>query len=422
MIENLTQALRQWLMQAGLSGYLATLVVETVEIIGVALVAIAANKITKSVILHFAHRLAKRTKNDWDDVLVERKLFHRLAQLAPALVIHSLASVVFTEEKLVALAEGGAEIYMLVVALLVVDAALASLNDIYQKFEVSTRIPILGYLQVVQIVVTVAVLLVAVSIVIDQSPWTLLGGLGAATAIILLIFKDTILGLVAGIQLVANDMVRLGDWIEMPKYGADGDVVEITLNTVKVRNWDKTITTIPTCSLISDSFKNWRGMSESGGRRIKRSLNIDVGSIKFCTTEMIEKFSKIQILKKYIQSKLDELNTHNREQGIDESVLVNGRRITNIGTFRAYLVAYLQAHPQIRQDMTFLVRQLQPTEKGLPLEVYVFSADQVWANYEDIQADIFDHIYAALPQFDLRPFQNPTGQDIRDTVAAGRSA
>ena len=422
MIENLTQALRQWLMQAGLSGYLATLVVETVEIIGVALVAIAANKITKGVILHFAHRLAKRTKNDWDDVLVERKLFHRLAQLAPALVIHSLASVVFTEETLVVLAKGGAEIYMLVVALLVVDAALTSLNDIYQKFEVSTRIPILGYLQVVQIVVTVAVLLVAVSIVIDQSPWTLLGGLGAATAIILLIFKDTILGLVAGIQLVANDMVRLGDWIEMPKYGADGDVVEITLNTVKVRNWDKTITTIPTYSLISDSFKNWRGMSESGGRRIKRSLNIDVGSIKFCTTEMVEKFSKIQILKKYIQSKLDELNTHNREHGIDESVLVNGRRSTNIGTFRAYLVAYLRAHPQIRQDMTFLVRQLQPTEKGLPLEVYVFSADQAWANYEDIQADIFDHIYAALPQFDLRPFQNPTGQDIRDTVAAGRSA
>jgi len=355
-------------------------------------------------------------------VLVERKLFHRLAQLAPALVIHSLASVVFTEEKLVALAEGGAEIYMLVVALRVVDAALSSTNEIYQKFEVSTRIPILGYLQVVQIVVTVTVLVVAVSIVIDQSPWTLLGGLGAATAIILLIFKDTILGLVAGIQLVANDMVRLGDWIEMPKYGADGDVVEITLNTVKVRNWDKTITTIPTYSLISDSFKNWRGMSESGGRRIKRSLNIDVGSIKFCTTEMVEKFSKIQILKKYIQSKLDELNTHNREHGIDESVLVNGRRITNIGTFRAYLVAYLRAHPQIRQDMTFLVRQLQPTEKGLPLEVYVFSADQVWANYEDIQADIFDHIYAALPQFDLRPFQNPTGQDIRDTVAAGRSA
>lgn len=422
MIENLTQALRQWLMQAGLSGHLATLVVETAEIIGVALVAIAANKITKNVILHFAHRLAKRTKNDWDDVLVERKLFHRLAQLAPALVIHSLASVVFTEEKLVALAEGGAEIYMLVVALRVVDAALSSTNEIYQKFEVSTRIPILGYLQVVQIVVTVTVLVVAVSIVIDQSPWTLLGGLGAATAIILLIFKDTILGLVAGIQLVANDMVRLGDWIEMPKYGADGDVVEITLNTVKVRNWDKTITTIPTYSLISDSFKNWRGMSESGGRRIKRSLNIDVGSIKFCTTEMIEKFSKIQILKKYIQSKLEELNTHNREHGIDESVLVNGRRITNIGTFRAYLVAYLRAHPQIRQDMTFLVRQLQPTEKGLPLEVYVFSADQVWANYEDIQADIFDHIYAALPQFDLRPFQNPTGQDIRDTVAASRSA
>ena len=262
---------------------------------------------------------------------------------------------------------------MLLIALLVVDSLLNSINDIYQRFEVSRRIPILGYLQVVKILVTVAVIILAVSIVIEKSPLLLLSGLGALTAVILLIFKDSILGLVAGIQLVANDMVRPGDWIEMPKYGADGDVIEITLNTVKVQNWDKTITTIPTYSLISDSFKNWRGMSESGGRRIKRAVYIDVSSIQFCTPEMIERFlAAFKCSKTTCERKQQELADYNQQHGIDESVMVNGRRMTNVGTFRAYLVEYLRRHPKIHQDMTFLIRHLQPTDKGLPLEIYVF--------------------------------------------------
>jgi miniconductance mechanosensitive channel len=256
------------------------------------------------------------------------------------------------------------------------------------------------------------VIIVAISIVIDQSPLILLSGLGALTAVILLIFKDSILGLVAGIQLVANDMVRPGDWIEMPKYGADGDVIEITLNTVKVQNWDKTITTIPTYALISDSFKNWRGMQESGGRRIKRAVYVDVSSVRFCTPEMTAKFSRIKVLEEYIARKQAEMREYNEKHGIDDAVLVNGRRMTNLGTFRAYLVEYLKRHPKIHQDMTFLVRHLQPTELGLPIEIYVCSNDQEWSNYEGIQADIFDHIFASLPEFGLRPFQSPTGSDI----------
>jgi miniconductance mechanosensitive channel len=378
--------------------------------------------IVRRILLNIITRFAERTNTDWDDVLIRRRVFHRLALFAPTILVFRLAPVVFQTSQAAEFLRGAAQIFMLVVAMLVVDALLNSVNDIYQQFPVSRRIPILGYLQVVKILVTVAVIIVAVSIVINQSPLILLSGLGALTAVILLIFKDSILGLVAGIQLVANDMVRPGDWIEMPKYGADGDVIEITLNTVKVQNWDKTITTIPTYSLISDSFKNWRGMSESGGRRIKRAVYIDVSSVRFCTPEMVEKFSRIQVLKEYIERKRIEMGEYNKKHNIDESVLVNGRRMTNLGTFRAYLVEYLKRHPKIHQEMTFLVRHLQPTELGLPIEIYVFSNDQAWANYEGIQADIFDHIFATLPEFGLRPFQNPTGSDIASLGDLARSS
>ena len=404
------EQVQNWLTESGISEQYALWLIESLEVIGVAILAIISNLVAKGIILRAVHKAARRSKTDWDDILVQRRVFHRLSHLAPALVIEIVAPVAVPE--LSDLAQKGAEVYMWLVGLLVVDALISSVNDIYQKYEVSRRIPILGYLQVIKIVFTVAVLIVAISIVIGESPLVLLTGLGALTAVILLIFKDSILGLVAGIQLVANDMVRLGDWIEMSKYGADGDVIAITLTTVKVRNWDKTITTIPTYALISDSFNNWRGMSESGGRRIKRSVFIDVTSIKFCTPAMIEKLSKIQLLRGYVGQKQKELEEFNRGRQIDESVVVNGRRMTNIGTFRAYLVAYLRNHPKIHQEMTFLVRQLQPTERGLPLEAYVFSNDQAWANYEAIQADIFDHIFASLPEFELRAFQNPTSYDV----------
>jgi miniconductance mechanosensitive channel len=232
----------------------------------------------------------------------------------------------------------------------------------------------------------------------------------------MLVFKDTILGFVAGVQLATNDMVRPGDWIEMPKYGADGDVIEVALTTVKVRNFDNTITTLPTYALISDSFKNWRGMSEKGGRRIKRAIQIDVTSIAFCTPEMTERFLKIEKLRPYIEAKQAELDEYNQENDVDASVLVNGRRMTNIGTFRAYVLSYLRDHPQLHKDMTLMVRQLPPSAVGLPLEIYVFTSDVRWVNYESIQSDIFDHIFAALGQFDLKVFQSPTGADISESI------
>jgi miniconductance mechanosensitive channel len=236
----------------------------------------------------------------------------------------------------------------------------------------------------------------------------------------MLIFRDAILGFVAGIQLSANRMVAHGDWIEMPKYGADGDVLEVTLTTVKVQNWDKTITTIPTYALISESFKNWRGMQKSGGRRIKRAVSIDMNSIRFCDEEMLERFGKIQYISDYIDSKKAELEAFNKAENVDNASLANGRRMTNVGTFRAYVKAYLLNHPMINKDMTFLVRQLKPTEFGLPIEVYVFSKDKVWANYEAIQADIFDHILAVVPEFDLRVYQNPTGSDFNALASNAR--
>ena len=407
------ETLQTWLAGHGLTETQAVLVSRAGAVVFVALVSYLANFIAKRIILTVVHRIVRRTKTDWDDALVERRVFTKLSHLAPALVIRALAPVALAgSDRLIGFTGRAVDVYMLMVGIFVVDSFLDAVTDVYRQFAISKRIPIKTYVQVLKIVVIVGGLILSLSIIIDRSPWVFLSGIGALTAVLLLVFKDTILGFVAGVQLVAHDMVRPGDWIEMPKYGADGDVVEITLNTVKIQNFDKTITTIPTYALISDSFKNWRGMSESGGRRVKRSIFLDVSSIRFCSPEMVERFSSFQVLNDYVAQKTNELEEHNKTHGIDDSQLVNGRRMTNVGTFRAYLVEYLRRHPKIHNEMTFLVRQLAPTEKGLPIEIYVFSSDQRWVQYEDIQADIFDHIYAVLPQFDLRPFQNPTGNDI----------
>ena len=409
----------EFLLSLGLSSGQARFGLEALEVVIVVGAAYITTPLARRALLSAVHAFSRNTKTDWDDILVSCRVFHRLSYLAPAVAVHVLAAAAFETPAMITWARRFAEIYALTVLLITVDALLNAANRIYQRFEIAQRIPILGYLQVVKIVLSVGAAIVAVSILIDQSPLILLTGLGAMTAVLLLIFKDSILGLVAGIQLIGNDMVRPGDWIEMPKFGADGDVLEITLNTVKVQNFDKTITTIPTYALISDSFKNWRGMAESAGRRIKRSLAIDVSSVKFCTPEMIAEFKKYAVLRDYVQLKENELAEHNRARGLDDSVPVNGRRMTNLGTFRQYVVGYLRAHPMINRDMTFLVRQLQPTEFGLPLEIYVFSADKNWVNYEAIQADIFDHLFAVLPYFDLRAFQRPTGHDLAAVGRAG---
>jgi miniconductance mechanosensitive channel len=384
-------------------------------IAAVLLVAVVIHLIARKIIIRLLNGLVNRTRARWDDALAEMRVFERLAHLLPALVLYFGAAFAFAEESvLLRVSQQLALAYLVLVATLAASAFLSSLVRMYDvSFPGAKERPILSYIQVAKIFLWVVAASLLVSTLMERSPWAFLSGLGAMTAIILLIFKDSILGLVASIQLAANDMVRVGDWIEIPKFGADGDVVEISLTTVKVQNWDKTISTIPAYHLISDAFKNWRGMADSGGRRIKRSITLDMNSVRFVDNEMMNRYRGIRFIQAYLKSKLEEIQNWNRDRQVEENSLVDRRQLTNIGTFRAYLLAYLRNHPMIHQEMTLLVRQLAPTEKGLPIEIYVFSKEQRWAEYEAIQADIFDHILAVLPEFDLRVVQIPTGSDVR---------
>jgi miniconductance mechanosensitive channel len=384
-----------------------------VKLILVAIFSYVAFIVARKYITRALAAMARKTKSNWDDILVERHVFDRLSYLVPSYLLYWLLPYALSSYPEIAnLLLLAIEVYSIVIIMLVIVAFLDSILKIYTQYDIAKAKPIKGYIQVGKILVYIISSLTVISILIGQSPVILIGGLGAFSAVLLLVFKDTILGLVAGVQLSANDMLRTGDWISMPKYDADGTVTDITLTTVKVQNWDKTISTIPAYSLFTDSFKNWRGMEESGGRRIKRSINLDVNSIKFCTEEMLEKYKQFQYIVDYVQNKEIEIKKYNTEKKVNTRVMVNGRRQTNIGIFRAYLKAYLLNHPDVNPNLTMLVRQLQPTEYGLPMEIYVFSAKQAWADYEAVQADIFDHIFAIIPEFDLRAFQNPSGRDF----------
>jgi miniconductance mechanosensitive channel len=415
MLELLT-IIRSALVAWGAPSEVAHLLVHILAITLVALIALAAHALARGPLLKALVAVIRRTDTAWDDALIEERVLHRLAHLVPGLVIYRLAPIVLSDNaRLASLANTGATIYLLLVGALVIDALLSALLSIYRRTDTSREISIKSLVQFVKVILYFVVGLFALSILLGKSPTVLMGGLTAITAVLLLIFRDAILGLVAGIQLTVNRMVARGDWIEMPKYGADGDVIDVSLTTVKVQNWDKTITTIPTYALISESFKNWRGMQESGGRRIKRAVYLDLNTVKFCDEEMLQRFARIQHITEHIEHRKEEIARYNEElsrQQVDLSHLVNGRRMTNLGTFRAYVTAYLRNHPQINLDMTFLVRQLAPCEKGVAIEIYVFCKDVVWANYEAIQADIFDHILAIVPEFDLRVFQEPTGADF----------
>lgn len=401
------------LTEAGLSENLI-LIIENATIILITIgVAILADYTSKRIIISTIHQVAKKSKNKWDDIFVERRVFDRLAHLAPAIIVFYALQYIFEAPKLVEFLENLTQSYMTLVVVLVIDAVLDALHEIYRKLPISQGRNIKGYVQVVKIIFYFIAIILIISIFSGAAPKVLLGGLGAMAAVLMLVFKDTILGFVASIQLSSNKMVNVGDWISMPKYNADGDVLDISLNTVKVQNWDKTIATIPTYALVSESFNNWKGMEESGGRRIKRSINIDMKSVGFLDKAQIEKFRKYYVLNDYITQKEKEISDYNKSLNLDEETVTNGRKLTNLGTFRIYLENFLHNHPKIHQDMTFLVRQLQPSEKGLPLEIYVFSNDQAWANYEAIQSDIFDHILAIIPEFGLRVFQNPTGDDFQ---------
>lgn len=375
----------------------------------IAVVCILVNFIAKKIVLKTIIKVINNNRYTWDNIILEKKVFHKLSHLIPAIIIYYSASIFPLYQALI---EKLALTYMIIVTIMVFNALLNALDAIYRTYEVSKIRPIKGYIQVGKIVLFIIGGIVVISNLIGQNPLIILSGLGALSAVLMLIFKDSILGLVAGVQLSSNDMVRVGDWIEMPKYNADGDVIDITLNTVKVMNFDKTITMIPSYALISDSFRNWRGMQLSGGRRIKRSFYVDTSSISFCTKEMIEEFQKIHYLTDYVTTRLNEINAYNMEHQINTESKVNGRQLTNVGVFREYILQYLRNHPKIHKDMTLLVRQLAPGDNGLPLEIYAFSNDTNWAVYESIQADIFDHIFAVMPTFGLRAFQNPTGHDI----------
>lgn len=401
------------LESSGIDAAIAQILARGVVIAIIIVISVLTNFLVKRPILAFLTNLISRTQTTWDDTFVEKKVLNQLAHLAPAMVIYVMAPLALEgQERAITIITNAVQIYMILVGILVIDAFLNAVLDIYRSFDVAREIPIKGFIQVAKIVIYLVGGILIVCILMGKTPLVFLSGLGALTAILLLIFRDAILGFVAGIQLITNKMLSRGDWIEMPKYDADGDVLDVALTTVKVQNWDKTITTIPTYALISNSFKNWRGMQESGGRRIKRSIYIDVNTIKLCTEEMLARFSKIQYISEYIERKKEEVAAYNTASHVDETSVVNGRRLSNIGTFRAYVIAYLKNHRMINQDMTFLVRQLAPTEHGLPLEIYVFCKDIVWANYEAIQADIFDHILAVVPEFDLRVFQHPSGSDF----------
>lgn len=405
------QKVSQWLQA---NGYEFSDLTALISVLGlILLISFAIHLIVHRVVLRFVERMAQKSRRRWRKAFFERKLFSRIALAAQGIIIYIQAGLWLNpESEVVEWIQTIAALWGLLYILLAAFSLLDALLDISQKDKKLKGLPLRGLFQSFKLVATVVVVILAVSTLVGKSPLIIMSGLGAMTAVIMLVFKDPLLGLVAGIQLSANDMLEVGDWLEMPSYGADGDVIEIALTTVKVRNWDKTITTVPTYALISDSFKNWRGMQQSGGRRIKRQVLIDATSVEFLSDDDMARLKKARLLEPYLVERQKEIGQYNQENHFDLSSRANGRRLTNIGTFRAYLLNYLEDHKGIHQSMTLLVRQGQSSSNGIPIEVYAFTATTKWAEYENIQSDIFDHIFAVLPEFGLRLHQSPTGYDF----------
>jgi miniconductance mechanosensitive channel len=383
----------------------------------VVLLAVAwlANFVARRYLVRLVERLTAKSAIDWDNVVAHHGVFRRLAHLIPLAIVYFGINVVPNVPPTVYnTIENIVLVLMVWTVMRSADGLLNAVGQIYDGLPMAKDRPIRGFLQLFKIFMYVLGAILIVAVAIGQSPLVLLGGFGAMTAVLMLVFKDTILSVVASIQIASNDMIRIGDWVEMPKFGADGDVIEIALHTVKIQNWDKTVTTIPTHAFSSDWFRNWRFMSESGGRRIRRDLYVDQSTIRFLDNGEIERFKRFDLLREYIAGKEALLAEVNRpaEKASEDSV--NARRLTNVGTFRAYVYSYLRGHPQIRQDMTLLVRQREPTPDGLPIQIYCFTATTKWAEYEGIQSDIFDHFLAIVPEFGLRVFQHPSGQDLKE--------
>lgn len=385
------------------------------------LVAWLAGLLARLILFRVVRTMAVRTAWKWDDELFRAGVFRWIARLVPAVVVQFGLPLVPDlppeVERLVGNLALGLMVLFLVLAL---SASLTAMETMYRATPGSAQRPIKGVVQLGKLLLFIVGVLVIIGTVTDKKIGLLLSGLGAMSAVLILVFKDTILGFVAGIQLASNDMLRVGDWITMPGAGADGDVIDITLYTVKVRNFDRTIVTIPTWKLISESYQNWRGMAESGGRRIKRALLIDAATVHFLDAEGLERLGRFRLLREYLGAKHTELAEWNRSLGEAGEQAVNRRRLTNLGSFRAYVTAYLSEHPRIHHQMTCMVRQLASDAQGIPLELYCFTNTTDWAAYEGIQSDIFDHLYALLPEFGLALYQPPTGNDLRVGLGATR--
>lgn len=412
---NVLRDIDDLLISWGMAPSIANELDQYIAFIIVLMVAFAADAVCRHILLKAIARLVSQTKATWDDIIFDHRVMVHLSRMVIPVIIYIFIPVAFAD------ATSGTlnfllricQIIILISFLSFINSLLKAVYTVYSEKEQLRDRPLKGMLQTLQVMVWFIGVIIIVSILINKSPVSLLAGLGASAAILLLVFKDSIMGFVSGVQLSANDMLKVGDWIAMPKYGADGTVIEVTLATVKIRNWDNTITTIPPYLLVSDSFQNWRGMRESGGRRVKRSINIDMTSIRFCTSEMLTKYRRIQLLADYVEKTEGVIKEYNEERGIDNSILVNGRRQTNLGVFRAYLMAYLKSLPDVNQELICMVRQLQPTDHGIPMELYFFCSIKDWVPYEAVQADVFDHVLAIIPEFDLQVFQSPSGRDFQ---------
>ena len=408
----MSKSFEDWLSQYNIQ---LSHLIQVAEAFGlILLIAIVIHVVLHRVVVVWLKSRASKSEAFWRHELFSGNLFSQIALLIQGVVIGIQANLWLSQES--ALREMLliiVELWVVLYAMLSIFSLLNVIDALLSRTQVGRNMPTRGIIQSIKIIIFVIAALLFTSILIGKSPIILLSGLGAMTAVVMLVFRDPILGLVAGVQLSANKMLSVGDWLEMPKYGADGDVIDISLTTVKIQNWDKTITTVPTYALISDSFKNWKGMTESGGRRIKRSVMIDATSVRFLNEVEVSKLTKIQLLEPYINSKVEELTLYNEQHDVNNTSSINGRRLTNLGSFRVYLEHYLRAHKDIHNDMTLMVRQLAPTHDGIAMEVYCFTSTTIWVDYERIQSDIFDHLYAVMPEFNLRVSQAPTGSDFR---------
>ena len=414
-MKQITHLLYDYLLSIGLNENTAKYLNMLALLIALICILLIIDFVARKLLRSFFSRLANRSKTNFDDILITNKAPRNIAHIIPLLIALEFIPMVFSDfqnvEKII---EKAIQVFGIVLTLWIVRSILNTLKDYFKTIPNLKDKPIDSYIQVFMIFAWVAGLMGAFTIITDTPIWQFFTAVGAASAVIILVFKDTIMGFVASIQVSINDMVRIGDWITFEKYGADGDVIEINLATVKVQNFDKTITTIPTYALISDSFKNWRGMTNSQGRRIKRALNIKIESIKYLTNKEVINLKKIALISDYLESSQDKINSYNTKNNIDKELLLNGRNLTNIGVFRKYAETYIQNHSAINKDMMIMVRQLAPTSQGVPIEIYAFSSDKRWANYEYIMADIFDHYLAAIKYFDLEIFELPNSASFKN--------